>query len=810
MSMHRGFTVAVKVARHALVACATTSLIASTALTPIASAFAQSTPTQGAPQAQTAAPQTQAGDSKAWPGPPITAQTAANDPPARVGRIAKMTGTVSFHTADEDQWGPATLNYPLTAGNALWTEPGARAELQIGSANRLVMDSGTELNVSTLDDSRFEAGLPQGTAYLNLSDVAAGDSYTIQTPRGSVQITEPGRYVITAGDDDTPTSVTALDGGKAQLSGRNLNQTVPAGQTATLSGPLDGDEPVKAALGAAQQNSFAQALLAEEKAAPTAQAMAAAPAAAPAARQAGAAVSGAPVSNAPARAPAAMPAQVQGMTGAQDMAAYGTWSSAPNYGSVWYPPVEAGWVPYRHGHWAYIPPWGWTWVADEPWGFAPFHYGRWVMVHDRWAWSPGYHHKRHRHYRPVYAPALVAFFGTGSGLSISITAGNVGWVPLGWHEPYYPPYRVSRTYIRNVNVTHVTNITRVTNVTNVNTITVNRYVNRNSATVVSADAMRRSQPVQRAVQTVNRGQIDNARIDRRARIEPTSATAGMSPQTIQRMGMRDDGDAARRAHAPGPQIRQNDPRPTDLRRDSRSQPMATVAPQQQPRQDSRRQAGSAIQDNGVQRNGAHTLGNSATGNTPAPRPMTREQAAQPGNARSFEQGQRAQPPAEQRNTARGSDERPQAQPRPQVRSEPLPQQPSQQQRAVQDQQRQAAERQQQESQRQNARRQQEQAQRQQQEMQRQHMERQNLERQRQDQQRQQLQQQSQRQQDMQRQQIEQQARQQQEMQRQQAQQQREVQQRQQDVQPSRQQEARRQQPEVPSDSPRQRRRDTAD
>lgn len=541
MSTFRGFTAA-GITRRTLAACAASALIASTALTPLAPVFAQT-------------PQAAQGDvAKPWPGPPITAQTPAGDPPARVGRIAKMNGTVSFHTADEDQWGPAKLNYPLTSGNALWTEPDARAELHVGSGNRLVMDSRTELNVIALDDTRFEAGLPQGTAYLNVTDVAPGESYTLQTPRGSVQITQPGRYVIAAGDDDTPTTVSIFDGGQAKLNGRGLSQIVSTGQLARLTGPVDGDEPVKADIGSAgPQSAFVQSVLADEKAPQ----IAAAPVPATAA---------AAVQTPRPSAPAAIPAQVQGMTGAQDLAAYGSWSSAPDYGAVWYPPVEAGWVPYRHGHWAYIPPWGWTWVADEPWGFAPFHYGRWVMVRDRWAWSPGRPHHHHHHYRPVYAPALVAFFGTGSGLSISITAGNVGWVPLGWHEPYYPPYRVSRTYIRNVNVTHVTNITRVTNVTNVNNVTVNRFVNRNSATVVSTEAMRRSEPVQRVAQRIERRQIDSARIDRRARIEPTAATAGMSPKTAERMGIRgDDRRASPQREAPGPQIRQAERRTTDLR-----------------------------------------------------------------------------------------------------------------------------------------------------------------------------------------------------------------------------------------------------
>ncbi|QDO98906.1 hypothetical protein FNB15_17240 [Ferrovibrio terrae] len=572
MSMHRGFKVAATAARRTLAVCAASALIASTAFTPLAPVFAQT-------------PQASQGDSaKPWPGPPITAQTDANDPPARVGRIARMNGTVSFHTADEDQWGPATLNYPLTNGNALWTEPGARAELQIGSGNRLVMDSSTELNVTTLDDTSFEAGLPQGSAYLNIADVAPGESYALQTPRGRVVITEPGRYLVSAGDDDAPTTVSALDRGSAKLSGRGTDRTVPAGQAATLSGPLDGDEPIKTALAPAQASAFAQSVLQDEKALTQTATILnpnTAQAAVPAQRAAALPANAAPVP---------MPTQVQGMTGAQDLAAYGAWSSAPDYGAVWYPPVETGWVPYRHGHWAYVQPWGWTWVADEPWGFAPFHYGRWVVVHDRWAWSPGRHHHRHHHHhhsRPVYAPALVAFFGGGSGISVTVTTGNVGWVPLGWHEPYYPPYRVSRHYIRNVNVTHVTNITKVTNVTNINNVTVNRYANRGGATMVSADAMRRSEPVQRAVQRVDHRQIENARIDRRARIEPSAATAGMSSRTAERMGIRDnERGAAQRREAPGPDIRQSDRRSTDLKPVDARQSEARRQPQ--PRQDQAR------------------------------------------------------------------------------------------------------------------------------------------------------------------------------------------------------------------------------
>ena len=142
------------------------------------------------------------------------------------------------------------------------------------------------------------------------------------------------------------------------------------------------------------------------------------------------------------------------MVGARDLDEYGSWDNDYEYGRIWYPTaVAANWAPYRNGRWSWVQPWGWTWVDDAAWGFAPFHYGRWVRVGPRWAWSPGSSVGR-----PVYAPALVTFFG-GNGWSVSATVGpTYSWVPLGWNEPYVPWYTYSPTYWRQVNRPHVRNI----------------------------------------------------------------------------------------------------------------------------------------------------------------------------------------------------------------------------------------------------------------------------------------------------------------------------------------------------------------
>ena len=122
----------------------------------------------------------------AWPGamaqpapapPPSSAAPADQnqaDPPARVGRIASQSGAVSFRTSADTQWSAARTNYPVSAGNAFWTEPTAPAEVEI-SASRIDLAGQTELDVTTLADSGLQAVLPQGELYFHLINLQSNE-----------------------------------------------------------------------------------------------------------------------------------------------------------------------------------------------------------------------------------------------------------------------------------------------------------------------------------------------------------------------------------------------------------------------------------------------------------------------------------------------------------------------------------------------------------------------------------------------------------------------------------------------------------
>jgi hypothetical protein len=340
------------------------------------------------------------------------AQDDAATPAARVGDIAGISGDVSFSGAGTGGWAQAEPNYPVSSGDVVYTQPDGQAVLAL-DASTITLAGSTELQINGLTDSTLGATAAQGEVFLDIENLPPGETYSIATPRGTATIAQDGKYDIAAGDQATPTVVSVF-AGAATVTAAGATVEITAGQAAALTGT----DQIAASLGQAQPDAFAQAALARAVPPP----------------------------------PEDAPPVVSEMTGGYRLAQYGSWDQDSQYGAVWYPRVDAGWAPYRDGHWADVPPWGYTWVDDAPWGFAPFHYGRWIDHDGRWGWVPA-DPDAGAHYRPVYAPALVTFFGIGAvGVTIGALSGHsIGWVPLGPGEVFRPYYRASEDYDRRVN-----------------------------------------------------------------------------------------------------------------------------------------------------------------------------------------------------------------------------------------------------------------------------------------------------------------------------------------------------------------------
>src|SRR5258708_35660400 len=83
------------------------------------------------------------------------------DPPGRAARLSYLSGSVSFQPGSVEDWVPATLNRPVTIGDRLWTESGARAEFQIGSA-AIRLNGRTNFSFINLDDRTTQIQVSQG------------------------------------------------------------------------------------------------------------------------------------------------------------------------------------------------------------------------------------------------------------------------------------------------------------------------------------------------------------------------------------------------------------------------------------------------------------------------------------------------------------------------------------------------------------------------------------------------------------------------------------------------------------------------
>src|SRR5258706_9200530 len=100
----------------------------------------------------------------------------AGDPPSRVARLNYLSGSVSFQPAGVDDWTPAILNYPLSAGDPLWIDANSRAQMHVGSTT-IHIDLSTASSFLNLDDRTVQMRLYQGSVYFRIRDLADDEVY---------------------------------------------------------------------------------------------------------------------------------------------------------------------------------------------------------------------------------------------------------------------------------------------------------------------------------------------------------------------------------------------------------------------------------------------------------------------------------------------------------------------------------------------------------------------------------------------------------------------------------------------------------
>ena len=358
-------------------------------------------------------------------------------------RLSYSGGQVSFWRYGAEDWVEARINTPLAAGDALYVGKDSELELQAGNRAFIRADDDTQLTLVNQSPDFLQIKVTSGRVSFDLRALPApGYTVELDTPNAVYTIAHTGYYRV---DVDGDVHFITRRGGQAVVTpaSGNAMSIRPSEEIVVQGGDVARAETYVAPeldswdhWNYDRTNDLSDAV--SERYLPP------------------------------------------GIAGARDLDHYGSWRVVTEYGPVWVPDaVPSGWVPYSTGRWIWDPYYQWTWIDDAPWGWAPFHYGRWVYLGGYWAWAPGSVVVG----RPVYAPALVAFFGVTPQVAVGIGIGGsgVGWVSLSWGEPLIPwwgrPGFIGRPWwggwggprlVNNVVVRHTTTI-NVANITYANT-----------------------------------------------------------------------------------------------------------------------------------------------------------------------------------------------------------------------------------------------------------------------------------------------------------------------------------------------------
>src|SRR2546427_6309891 len=129
-----------------------------------------------------------------------------DDPPSRVARLAYTHGNVSFNPAGTDDWVSAVVNRPITTGDKLWSDEGARAELHLGYAVIRLADH-TGFSFLNLTDNVTQIRLTEGTLNIRVRRLDDDDTFEVDTPNLAFSILRPGRYRINVNEAGDSTLV---------------------------------------------------------------------------------------------------------------------------------------------------------------------------------------------------------------------------------------------------------------------------------------------------------------------------------------------------------------------------------------------------------------------------------------------------------------------------------------------------------------------------------------------------------------------------------------------------------------------------
>ena len=299
----------------------------------------------------------------------IAAQLPSSDVPPHV---AIVEGDARLERSGHV--GTLASNMPVIPGDRL-TTPHARVEILLPDAAVMHVDRLATLELTTGGRGWW---LESGTIVVSLAeDIPTRDSLgaVVSSPFGVIPLVEPGRYAVTVTGRELKLAVWS---GAAELVAAGGSVRVHAGELAFAeadgrpSGPFPLDQGMHTDLlrwvEARSRDRFTTHIWPY------------------------------------------VPGELQVYGATLDR--HGTWQRHPQHGVVWYPSVDASWLPYSDGRWINLAGYGTTWVGTTAWSWPTHHHGRWgATTGSAWFWVP----------ETTWSPAQVTW---------AVAPGLIAWRPL--------------------------------------------------------------------------------------------------------------------------------------------------------------------------------------------------------------------------------------------------------------------------------------------------------------------------------------------------------------------------------------------
>ena len=294
-------------------------------------------------------------------------QADDTQPAARAVHLSYVEGQVRVSQGDQVIAEGATVNMPLFEGMQLATAQDGRAEIQFedGSVARLSPNSTLTLTVLRGDGANGDAEmvLNGGLAYFEFQGANQLGQFSVHFADSTV--TPSGNAVFRVKMDAPPGEFAVLSGNANLGRGNGGTQlAMHGGESVTLyandASHYDLNESV-------DPDSWDAWNADRDQATATVEAAFTAPP---------------PTQNGP----------ESGSPAWSDLDANGSWYNVPGQGYIWSPfQASAGdWDPYGCGNWVWYPQYGYIFVPCENMGFMPYSCGSWNYFNDfGWGWNPG-------------------------------------------------------------------------------------------------------------------------------------------------------------------------------------------------------------------------------------------------------------------------------------------------------------------------------------------------------------------------------------------------------------------------------------